>query len=289
MANPRYGICSICGTYDKLTKEHFPPKKAFNQDDYIVHSIDLHKTDRTVVWKRSVKQGGHFEYVSCVHCNNITGHWYADHYNEFAELCQPYARPMNVGIGGFDVAGFYPLRVVKQVMAMMLVSSSPENNQRLSTFSAPRDEKPNIDVDVSLAYRYRSAIRDFVLNRDAVGIPKPLRLYMYIVANGAGRKTGIGVMNTHNSEGILMSQEFAWWPLGWILVYDGEPDVFLSDVTGWAELPYNAKAAMEILLRCYWIASNYPLDFASPDELEARQAKNLTRLSKCNPDHPSLD
>ncbi len=40
MASPNYGICRLCGNFDKLIFEHIPPKKAFNNKQILLRTFE---------------------------------------------------------------------------------------------------------------------------------------------------------------------------------------------------------------------------------------------------------
>ena len=181
------GICVICGKEGKLSREHFPPKGAFNYDSFKVQSINEHKTKGQAVWKEKWKHGGNARYATCEQCNNNTGAWYAESYNDFVRKIEPYGRPRNVGIGELDIVDFYPLRVVKQVLCSFLAAANPDEDRELTPMCAPsiRDIAPPAELfmDTSAAHKMLPEIRRLILDREATGLPEGFRLYMYLVAN----------------------------------------------------------------------------------------------------------
>src|ERR1044072_8831981 len=100
MGKRKEGICVICQNYGKLSREHFPPKKAFNNESYKVQGVNLHKLNKgTVSWYEKWKHGGNARFVTCEKCNNLAGAWYAPSYIDFVTKIEPYSRPRNAGLG----------------------------------------------------------------------------------------------------------------------------------------------------------------------------------------------
>lgn len=279
MAKTREGICAICGKYKKLSREHFPPEGAFNEGEFKIKSINQYETRGSLVWHEKWRSGGNARYVTCEKCNNDTGGWYARAYNDFAHACQPYARPKNAGfIGYIDTIPFYPLRVVKQAICSILASSDPDETRELSAVCSPARSHlgppPAYLKDTSAVYKVLPALRGFVLDREAKGLPEGVRLYLYIVAGLAGRSTGFTVMANESEGEYAVFAELAWPPLGWVLLFDGEVAEPIREVTRWAECNYAEQWPLkEISVSCQW-AEGDPLDFRSPDAIAKTRERN---------------
>jgi hypothetical protein len=128
MTNDRFGVCRICGKTKKLTKEHVPPRSAFNDGEYLQYYMDnTIPDDERVQWKvREVTGGGIYLFTLCEQCNNKTGQVYGGSYLDFVKACAGAASPDNVNTGvKVDVANFFPARVVKQAVSMILSTSNP--------------------------------------------------------------------------------------------------------------------------------------------------------------------
>ena len=282
------GVCRICDYYGRLTREHFPPKGAFNRDSFKVQGINEHKrVDDTLVWYETFKHGGNASYATCRQCNNLTGDWYARDYINFVNKLQPYAHPMNVGIGEIDLCDFYPLRVVKQVLCSFLVAIDPDENAELEAGCAPsvkRDDKlppSELFTDISVAYKALPQIRSLLLDREAIGLPESVRLYMYLVAQRAGRSSSIGVIASRTTGKVAILSEWAWWPVGWALFFSGEPWEPLLDVTDWANCGYRTTFVSATLrLPSYWIEGRYPLDFRHPKSVQQGAAAQQAVLDE---------
>lgn len=282
------GVCRICQKYGKLSREHFPPKGAFNRDSFKVQGVNQHKrVDDTIVWYETLKHGGNARYATCEECNNLTGDWYARDYINFVNKIQPYARPMNVGLGEIDVSDFFPLRVVKQVLCSFLVVINPDAKAKLDAACAPSAKRdgnlppPELFMDVSVAHKALPEIRRFVLDREATGLPEGVRLYLYLVAQPAGRTSSISVRGSRTTGEVAVLSELAWWPIGWVLFFHGEsPLEPLLDVTEWADFGYSTVVSATLRLPCHWIQGKFPLDFRDPNGVEEGVAKQQAILDE---------
>lgn len=257
MAKQRLGNCRICGDYGVLSKEHIPPSKAFNDGEYKAHSINKYKTKKVVVWQQQTKQGGHFAYVMCEKCNNRTGQWYGGEYVKYVRECEPYARPMNAGvIGSIQFSNIYPMRLFKQVLTIICATCDPNPNSDISIVTAPSKHAPIFEPNTSIAHNIMPTLRSLVLDKSACGLPTPLRLYTYLVANPMGRLSSICARGSTISGETEVFVEFSWWPVGWVLVFDGQIKENLTDVTSWAEFRYEEEVSMTVNLPCVWVDSS---------------------------------
>src|SRR5208337_3390410 len=79
--NAPQGHCWLCNKYGKLSKEHIPPKKAFNDCPLLLMKIDEHSTKKGVLeWAPDRQQRGVYFRSLCEACNNRYGAWYGEAY-----------------------------------------------------------------------------------------------------------------------------------------------------------------------------------------------------------------
>ncbi len=79
------GTCHICGQNKKLTFEHIPPHKAFNNlSAKVYNGGELLKKYKGEPYKYQNMQKGKGGYTLCEECNNNTGSWYVEEYIEIA-------------------------------------------------------------------------------------------------------------------------------------------------------------------------------------------------------------
>ncbi len=277
MGKARTGTCKICGRSRKLTKEHFPPQAAFNSGEYKVRTVNQYRTKEIIVWQEQTRQGGNFEYVLCETCNNETGHRYGGEYVKLAHACSPYAQGKYVGHQVEINVDIHPLRVVKQVVACICVASqfdpAREGLRRLGSPSALADAPP-MTFDVTKAAAAMPGLRQFVLDRDARGLPDGVKVFMYLPAERAGRTSGIAEVGSRSTGRVALLSEFAWWPLGWVILFDGELPEHLTETTSWARYEYNAETRLALQVPVNNIIAPYPLDFRAATQIAAARRKN---------------
>src|SRR5580693_1774474 len=95
MASPVFGRCCICGTEGKLSFEHVPPRKAFNDQPLLFADKERlrsggHPDEYDTGGKEHQKGSG--TYTLCEKCNNDTGGWYGRAYVDFAKQGMEYLR-----------------------------------------------------------------------------------------------------------------------------------------------------------------------------------------------------
>ncbi len=277
MAKSRAGTCKIRGKSLKLTKERFPPQAAFNSGEYKVRSIDQYKTRAMIVWQEKTKQGGNFEYVLREKCNNETGHRYGSEYVKLAYACSPYAQGKYVGEHVDITVDMHPLLVIKQVVAFICVASqfdpSREGLRKVGAPSALADPPP-MTFDLTKAAAAMPALRRFILERDARGLPESVKLFMYLPAERAGRTSGIAEVGSRSTGQVALLSEFAWWPIGWVMLFDGELPEDLTEITSWAGYEYNEETTLSFRVPVHRIGAPYPIDFRNPDQIAATRRKN---------------
>ena len=186
-------ICRICRQETAtLTFEHVPPRSAFNAEPTTVFSLtewlERDPANGTAGGRREQRgAGGH---TLCSQCNNKTGSWYSA---ELARAARAGARILvDAPLGELDEQfthqwarvnitktdhGPYPLRLIKQIVAMMLATSPPELS------------------------RAHPELGDFVLDRERTGLPENFRFYLALFAGPVARTTGLAhALNVESGE-----------------------------------------------------------------------------------------
>jgi len=244
------GKCSVCGLLGKLSKEHIPPKKAFNDSDVFLAKIDKERTVAEVRWKKYQRQGGNFGFVLCERCNNNTGSWYGDYYVDFMKQCADYAHQGNGGKQLTISVNIFPLRIFKQVLTILCASCGPGLSEK------------------------SPGLRKIILNKECNQRPANLNVWLYLRAQGGGRSSGItGVSNTNTGENKVVA-EFSWWPVGWVLSFNDNNLPELTNITNWYSFGYNDKRNVTLNLNCHWTTTAYPLDYRDPDTVESESRSN---------------
>jgi hypothetical protein len=223
MATSEGGKCCICGMYGKLSFEHVPPKRAFN--DHGVFEADIVKMLASAWVPGEKPKDGHINqkgagrYTLCESCNNNTGSWYGPTYVEVAKQAMYLLYRSRGNISLAYPYRMFPLRFLKQIVTMFFSACGPglqENNPYLVRF---------------------------VLDRETRVLPPKFQFYAYLhhPDSSAMRQSGLtGV--TRGPSNIHVFSEIAFPPFGLIMSVDGHRpiDHRLCNITHLHEYEYRA-------------------------------------------------
>jgi hypothetical protein len=251
------GICCICGTHGKLSFEHIPPKRAFN--DHGVFEADVIKM-LAGAWvpgekpkDGKVKQLGAGRYTLCVRCNNDTGSGYAATYVEVAKQAMFLLWRSRGEMSLAYPYRMFPLRFLKQIVTMFFSACGP----------GLQEHNPDL-------------VR-FVLNRETRILPPKFQFYAYLhhPESSALRQSGLtGV--TRGSGNIYVFAEIAFPPFGLIMSVDGDRpiDRRLCNITRLCEYGYRAWDIVYLKMPVLHVTSLLPGDFRTVDEVKRDVAMN---------------
>jgi hypothetical protein len=185
----------------------------------------------------SIDQRGAGDVVLCEPCNNNTGSWYGA---ELVRAARAGARVLNeLPLDDLDASleptwqrvvfrqqprlGPHPLRLIKQVIAMLLATSQME-------FS---DAHPELG--------------DFVLDRERAGLDARYQFYLALFAGPNARTTGVaGRFNVETGRTDVLV-EVAYPPFAYVMTIDSEPDAIETvNVTSATGVGYNQMADLEL-------------------------------------------
>jgi hypothetical protein len=116
-------------------------------------------------------------------------------------------------------------------------------------------------------------MRPFLLNREARHIPDYFHAYAYAMVDPySGRSSGPMVAGRFTdgggmTDGITVA-EFAAWPIGLMISYHDLSGLPLAPITQWAHYHYDERGGVSIALPIHSVATPFPLDFRTPDEVE---------------------
>lgn len=278
-----------------MTKEHVPPKSAFNDQTYLQHYVDEFNKAERLQWKtKEVNQTGIYVFTLCERCNNKTGRQYGAGYVNFVKTFAHVAMPENAGTTvEVAVNNFFPARVVKQAVSMILSTSNPIPftgyeavwNPLLDTNrSAPPKNAFSKLPDRNRLRTVYNELRSFVKSRTAKQLPASVSLYAHVIANqGSAIRTGIFGTYTRSTRRCFWGVTVGLWPIHWTLVLDGKPDVDLLEVTDWARLDFKEKLSQKIRIPCHWAVGKAPLDFRPPQEIKRHRFIGLMRFEGFRP------
>ena len=255
-----FGKCALCGKECELTFEHVPPRAAFNSTPARpVSGNEIFKEEvindkERMPWdteglKYQNQQQGMGRYSLCQECNNNTGSWYGDAYITFARTAHTAIKNRTPedpdGIGFKDM---YPARIIKQVLSMLCSINSPE--------------KPQFEE-----------LREFVLDKDAVGIDKSkYKLCMYFTETTLYKYAGFSVLLRESASGFesMAMTELTAYPFGFILYFNSTETwpYHGTDITGFADWHYDDKAIIEMPWKIEEMNDIFPEHFRSREEIE---------------------
>lgn len=218
------GNCALCSKFKKLSFEHVPPQSAFNNRPVFIQT-HKHLTDQNsyVYGKKMRSNRGMGGFTLCETCNNNTGDWYARDFADFAhqgmEIIKGLETPQ------YSIKGVYtikPLNVIKQVLTMFM------------------------SVDKSGHLRTQKDLVEFILDKEAIGIPDKYKLYLYSTLSSKKRMMGFSVVYDPKL-GIQKWSEINFQPFGYMLTEESEAaHKDMCDISNFGRKKYNEKVSIEI-------------------------------------------
>ncbi|MDZ7759471.1 MAG: hypothetical protein U5L00_04345 [Desulfovermiculus sp.] len=205
--------CHICLKKYKLTKEHVPPKSAFNQYNRLWERL-VHEGYKVLRRVTHIK-GGLWVKTICEKCNNETCSFYA---NEYVKLVKQLVEKPELfdSFGGARIfsVDVNPLYVAKEIVTMILAVEP-----------------------VSYA-RHVPELRNFVLNKDSVLVP-PFKLFAFLVPDRPEAGTVLRYharVDTYAPGFKFAGGEISWFPFGFVyasIIGKGYNLNKLTDITNW--------------------------------------------------------
>ena len=235
------GVCHLCGRKE-VSREHTPSRAAFNSKDLIALRI-AKPLQNFLRWVPEIQQGGNVNQSLCRLCNNQSGAWYNPAYVKLARACYKIAQESNANQHVEVKVNTYPVRILKQALVHLVASSQP-----------------------GLTEKY-PLLREFLINKENSLEDVPFRMGLYARVNKGSRSTGVAFGANFQEEAVEISSEFSFWPLGWVLAFEGTSLDDLTDVTSWGREGYYDKKEIEVMLPCHWAIQAYPRDFRSPEQI----------------------
>lgn len=243
------GICHLCGENNKLSLEHVPPQKAFNNYKTKIYGGTQLIGRKGKPWdfsdlKGESHQNGIGWNTLCSKCNNDTGSWYGSNYIDFCvksfqELEK--AKPMLNQAVTIKIKDFYPLRVAKQILVMFCSINSPG------------------------VITGKDNLKELLLNKETYGVDiKKYALGIYVNASNLGKYIGLaGLLNLENGESTYLS-ELSTIPFGYIFQLGQFKQNVYCDISGFLNFDYNDKfPELEITLPVYDSNTPFPGDYRS--------------------------
>ena len=252
----KYGNCHLCGEYKKLSFEHVPPKKAFNDKPAIYTEIEkMIDKDPRNIREGEISQKGVGGHTLCEKCNNDTGSWYGNAFVEWVYQGLTILHKTERQPTLYYPFHIFPLRIIKQIICMFFSVNGPDFCKR----------EPEL-------------VR-FVLNREEKHLNPKIRIYAFYTASSYSRQVGWGSWVTYNyksGKGPYMFGEITFSPFGYIMSLDSKPhDSRLYDISFFADYSYNDWKSISLRLPVLPVDSCFPGDYRSNEEIQKAFERNI--------------
>jgi len=248
----RYGKCHICGNTGPLSFEHVPPRRAFNDRPVIRAQFEeLVGLGPDEPIKGKTQQRGIGEYTLCPRCNNDTGSWYGKNfvdwcYQGYEILSRSNGQPSLIYLNYI-----FPLRIIKQIIAMFFSINGPE-------FSQANPE-----------------LVKFILNRDYRYISPKYRFFVYYNTGGRLRSSGVSAMVDINTGSVCVLSEMNYFPYGYVMTFESAPpDPRLFEITHFSRYGYNTFEVMGLKLPVLPTHLWFPGDYRTREQILRKREKS---------------
>lgn len=236
----RVGVCRLCGRHGPLSREHVPPRSAFNKST--VRSVAGPAALAVIQGQKPrlrIQQGGTSSYAFCGRCNNVTGKWYVPAFTAWVMQSAAFVASLNGAAPSIAVPyHLLPLRVLKEVVTMFLAVNSPA--------------------------AWEPKLGAWILSRGAHPLPAPYRVYVYFTFDTAYRHFGWAAKGTPDN----WLTEITHRPLGYVMTRGAEPPhVGMAEITDFGRYGYDDYAMLNIAMPLLRTVSPLPGDYKSEREL----------------------
>jgi hypothetical protein len=238
------GKCWLCGRWARLTREHIPPRAAFNNHPVLLYSVEQHSAKMgRLEWAGRVEEGLIVRSL-CAECNTRGGGKYGTHYADFIARVAPAVEKAHDGRQVIISGVRRPLSILKQVMQSFVSANGP---------------------DFVVANPW---IRKFVRSSRSKEWPPNLFAYIFGTNSRSGRKSGLSAFYDFGRRRIRTVAEFTFWPLGMVVSFDPLDDYPVTPIHHWARFDYEWSGQLDVGLTVNPVASAQALDFRTRDEMD---------------------
>ncbi|OFX21040.1 MAG: hypothetical protein A2033_10455 [Bacteroidetes bacterium GWA2_31_9] len=226
MAKDVFGYCSVCNEYTKLTFEHIPPKKSFNNKPIFIKNYNSLFDEKSHYYgsKRILNQGSG-DFTLCRKCNSNTGDWYGRDYISWSEQGNDILianKGKRIIACNFKIK---PLNVLKQLFSFFL----------------------SLDK-MGVLKNYKELVK-FVLEKDNNILSEKFKIYMYLNYSSIHRFIGYSYVAGEGISSICRWSEINFKPFGFLFCDDSPPaNSFLVDITFFKNFSYNQLVVLNISL-----------------------------------------
>lgn len=257
--------CRLCGTTEKLSFEHVPPKAAFNNERAELYGLDAwlerdrltgHPGKRGII----VQQGSGVRTL-CEDCNSRAGALYVREMARWARIGRQALAENRLAVEEADsqiapsgirltIQRAQPGRFIKQMVTMLLAIAPVQL----------------VDVYPDLAAYAREP--------NATEFPPGMTLYLNLFAGPIARFVGQASVIREQDGASYAVSELAYPPYAYALVI-GEPvdapALQGCDITNFASASVDRRANVEMLMQCGFGHTVIPLDYRSAAAITAER------------------
>ena len=219
--------CHICGKITKLTKEHFPPKAAYNNIPRKLVNSNILAMSVEDDWSMKNKryksyQQGISEFTLCERCNNLTGAMYGDAYSKVVKgvgyHIMQIPKEKRTGWVHIAIQQINCLAFFKQVLIMVCSVNYAEFGVKFKDYLLDKSNK-NFDTQ-----RYK--------------------LSMYLHHGNMDRMVSMCQILTPQTHTITKCTEISLFPFGFVF-YDLDHTtghtIIGTDITSWSQSDFIEK------------------------------------------------
>lgn len=239
------GKCWLCGEHGRLSREHIPPCKAFNEYPLLLQKISEKSREvGSLIWEQGNRyEKGMIVRSLCGRCNSRAGSKFAPAYIQFvktiAERIGDIRLRHKLTIQGITK----PQLILKQILHQFVSANG-------STFAAANPW-----------------VRPLLRSETTYELPPDVYMYVFATNMGGGRSTGISSHVSVTDKRVRVVSEFTFWPLGTVLSFGEINHDALTPIHHWSKYPHKANERVDITLCANPIASAYPIDFRDAEQI----------------------
>ncbi len=238
------GTCWLCGRWAKLTREHIPPRAAFNDRPLLLYEVERNSAHIGHLAWAERRESGLIVVSLCGDCNTWCGGQYGSHYVEFIrKIAEPVERARD-GDRIFVASIQRPLSVLKGIMQSFISANGPS------------------------FVHANPWVRKFIKSSRNREWPPDVRLYAFATNSRGGRKSGVAGFYEINLRRARVVAEFTFWPLGTVLSFGEElGDPRLAPIHHWSQYDYAYPGNVDLQVTVNPVSTAYPLDFRNTEQV----------------------
>ena len=245
-----FGKCAICKKFAELSREHIPPRCAFNKGRYkVLDGMEVIKKGG-LPWVDNketnsvIRQGGYYKYSLCQLCNRKTGQFYANAYKDFVYILHNAFVSYNFKTNDLISIKLKikPLNIIKQIISIF------------NTINPGVFEKHGLDIE------------KFLLNKENKDFCNDINFYIFLTKDGTIIPSQ-AICFLGNPKPLILS-EMCHYPLGIIMTIDSVKDDETCCINNFLEYEYDEEVEMELKIYVRERNLTFVGDYRTKEELK---------------------